>query len=212
MAVIHRTTMKPTKGELLNHWLPKQSWYEGDAGGPEPELVNVGGFRLDDPQGEVGIEVMVVVDAGAPDPVAYLVPMGYRGAALEDVPAEALIGTSEHGVLGTRWIYDGAHDPVVTAQLRALLRGEAVAQHQNASDTPDPTVIVHGSDPDDAGHGGHGGHGHDEPDGRDRDEVRIHRVLRPSEAPQGSSVHLVAGWTWPDGTSARAVFATLAPR
>lgn len=156
MAVIHRTTMKPTKGELLNHWLPKQSWYEGDAGGPEPELVNVGGFRLDDPQGEVGIEVMVVVDAGAPDPVAYLVPMGYRGAALEDVPAEALIGTSEHGVLGTRWIYDGAHDPVVTAQLRALLRGEAVAQHPNASDTPDPTVTVHGSDPDDAGHGGHG--------------------------------------------------------
>ncbi|MFI9602510.1 1,4-alpha-glucan branching protein [Streptomyces sp. NPDC052043] len=192
MAFIHHTTLTPTKLELLADWLPKQSWYVG--GASTPELVKAGGFRLDDPEGAVGIEFMVVVDATPQEPVAYLVPMGYRGAALEGVPGEALIGTSEHGVLGTRWIYDGVHDPVVMAQLRALLRGEAIPQHQSRSDTPDPTVTVHGADPD-------GGL-----------DVRINRVLRPAEAARGSSGHLVAGWTWPDGTTARSVLATMASR
>jgi hypothetical protein len=120
--------------------------------------------------------------------------MGYRGAALEGVPGEALIGTSEHGVLGTRWIYDGVHDPVVMAQVRALLRGEATPQHQSRSDAPDPTVTVHGTGPG---------------DGLD---VRINRVLRPGEAAHGESGRLVAGWTWPVGTAARGVLATFAPR
>lgn len=193
MATIHRTTMTPTKLELITDWLPKQSWYVGGAG--TPDLVRAGGFRLDDPEGEVGIEFMVVVDAAAAqEPVAYLVPLGYRGAALEGVPAEALIGTSEHGVLGTRWIYDGAHDPVVLARLSALLRGGATPQHQSLSDTPDPTVTVHGAGPD-QGAG-----------------VRINRVLRPAEAEQGSSGRLVAGWTWPDGTAARGEMAAVTPR
>lgn len=162
----------------------------GDA--ETPELVKAGGFRLDDPDGAVGIEFMVVVDATAQEPVAYLVPMGYRGAALEGVPGEALIGTSEHGVLGTRWIYDGVRDPVVMAQLCALLRGEARPQHQGESDTPDPTVTVHGTGTDDA-----------------RD-VQVNRVLRPEEAAQSPSVRLVAGWTWPDGTAVRGVLTTVA--
>jgi hypothetical protein len=184
--------MTPTKLELLTGWLPKQSWYAGDAG--TPELVKAGGFRLDDPQGAVGIEFMVVVDATGEEPVAYLVPMSYRGAPLEDVAAEALIGTSEHGVLGTRWIYDGVHDPVVTAQLRALLSGEAIPQHQSRSDTVDPTVTVRGTGP---------GEGLD---------VRVHRVPRPVETASKSSGHLVAGWTRPDGTAATGVFATVDPR
>ncbi|MDW6066097.1 1,4-alpha-glucan branching protein [Streptomyces sp. FXJ1.4098] len=196
MASIHHTTMTPTKLELLSEWLPKQSWYVGNA--ETPELVKAGGFRLDDPEGAVGIEFMVVVDRAAQEPVAYLVPMGYRGAALEGAPSEALIGTSEHGVLGTRWIYDGVHDPVVMAQLRALLHGEAVPQHQSRSDTPDPTVTVHGTGTD---------------DGLD---VHVNRVLRPAEAEaeaaQRSSGHLVAGWTWPNGTAARGVFVAVAPR
>ncbi|MDH6219823.1 maltokinase N-terminal cap-like domain-containing protein [Streptomyces pseudovenezuelae] len=198
MAVIHRTTMTPTKLELLNDWLPKQSWYVGD--GPTAELVKAGGFRLDDPEGAVGIEFMVVVDASAQEPVAYLVPMGYRGAALEGVPGEAFIGTSEHGVLGTRWIYDGVHDPVVMAQLRALLRGEAVPQQQSRSHTPDPTVTVDGT-----GTGLGGGL-----------DVQVNRVLRSAEAVQGaaqeSSVRVVAGWTWPDGTAVRGVLAVVAPQ
>lgn len=194
MATIHRTTMTPTKLELLSEWLPKQSWYVGTAS--TPELVKAGGFRLDDPEGEVGIEFLVVADTTAQEPVAYLVPMAYRGAALEGVPGEALIGTSEHGVLGNRWIYDGVHDPVVMAQLRALLRGEVIPQQQSISDTPDPTVTVHGTGP-----------GPDDGLG-----VHVNRVLRPTEAAQTSSVCVVAGWTWPDGTAVRGVFAAAAPR
>ncbi|WP_103530515.1 1,4-alpha-glucan branching protein [Streptomyces sp. SM11] len=198
MASIHRTTMTPTKLELITGWLPKQSWYVG--GTETPDLVKAGGFRLDDPEGAVGIEFMVVVDApAAQEPVAYLVPLGYRDAALEGAPGEALIGTSEHGVLGTRWIYDGAHDPVVLARLSALLRGEAAPQHQSLSDTPDPTVTVHGT-------GTGSGHDHGRPD------VRLHRVLRPTEAEQGPPWRLVAGWTWPDGTAARGVFAAVPPQ
>ncbi|MGW3917609.1 hypothetical protein ACWEBX_40015, partial [Streptomyces sp. NPDC005070] len=34
MAAIHDTTMTPTKLELLTGWLPKQTWYVGDAEAP----------------------------------------------------------------------------------------------------------------------------------------------------------------------------------
>ena len=99
MAVIHRTTLKPTKLELLTSWLPSRPWYRGGAG--EPTLTKAGGFRLDDPQGEVGIEFMVVTDSSGPQPVAYLVPLTYRGAPL-DGAEHAVVGTMEHGVLGQR--------------------------------------------------------------------------------------------------------------
>lgn len=191
MAAIHRTTMTPTKLELLTGWLPKQAWYAG--GAATPELVRAGGFRLDDPAGAVGIEFMILVDASGERPVAYLAPMAYRGAPLEGVPDEALIGTSEHGVLGTRWIYDGVHDPVVMAQLGALLRGEAVPQHQSISDTPDPTVTVRATGP------------------ADGLAVQVNRALRPTEAAQRSPAVLVAGWSWPDGTAVRGVLAAAAP-
>ena len=133
MAVIHDTTMTPTKRELLVRWLPGQPWFGGGA----EELARAGGFRLDDPAGEVGLEFVVIRVADA----AYLVPMSYRGAPLAGAEA-GLIGTSEHGVLGPRWIYDGEQDPVLQAQLAALVRGETVAQAQGVSNTPDPTVLV----------------------------------------------------------------------
>ncbi|NEA62464.1 1,4-alpha-glucan branching protein [Streptomyces sp. SID12488] len=138
MAVIHHTTMSPGKLELLTAWLPTRPWYVGAA--REPELSKAGGFRLDDPEGEVGIEFMVVTDTSGEQPVSYHVPLGYRGAPLDGAADEALVGTSEHGVLGKRWLYDGAHDPVVVGQLLALLQGRAEAQAQGVSDTPDPSV------------------------------------------------------------------------
>src|SRR5256885_8713836 len=46
----------------------------------------------------------------------YQVPMTYRAHALAGTGG-ALIGTAEHGVLGHRWIYDAAHDPVLIAPL-----------------------------------------------------------------------------------------------
>ncbi|HEV7186563.1 MAG TPA: 1,4-alpha-glucan branching protein [Blastococcus sp.] len=135
MSTIHTgTTMAPTKLELLTGWLPKQPWYLG-TGGP-PQLRRAGGFRLDDPAGEVGIEFMVVGD-GAEN--SYLVPMTYRGAPLPGAD-DALIGTSEHGILGTRWVYDAEHDPVALTQLLEFVAGRVEAQHQSRSDTPDLSV------------------------------------------------------------------------
>src|SRR5215472_18560518 len=126
--------------ELLTAWLPRQDWYAGEAGGPS--LAKVGGFRLDDPAGEVGIEFMVVRDDAAHSR-AYLVPMTYRGSPLASADPH-LIGTSEHGVLGTRWIYDGTQDPVLLEQLADLIQGRVGAQAQSQSNTPDATVhVVH---------------------------------------------------------------------
>ena len=55
MAIIHRTTLTPTKLELLTAWLPGRPWYRGGAG--EPRLARAGGFRLDDPEGEVSLRM-----------------------------------------------------------------------------------------------------------------------------------------------------------
>jgi hypothetical protein len=119
MATIHTgTTLAPSKLELLADWLPQRPWYL-DAGAP-PALTKAGGFRLDDPAGDVGIEFMLVTDAAGERETTYSVPMTYRAAPLEGAD-DALIGTSEHGVLGTRWFYDAAHDPVAVDQLLALI-------------------------------------------------------------------------------------------
>jgi hypothetical protein len=140
MATIHRTTMVPGKLDLLGDWLPRQPWYR-DSGGP-PTLTRAGGFRLDDPAGDVGIEFLFVTDGTDGEGTTYHVPLAYRGAPLPEAEA-GLVGTSEHGVLGTRWIYDAAHDPVAIAQLLAFLGGATEAQHQNQSNTPDPSVVPH---------------------------------------------------------------------
>jgi len=138
MAIIHKTTLTPSKLELLTDWLPAQPWYLDR--GRAPELARAGGFRLDDPEGEVGIEFMVVTDGSDDQAASYLTPMTYRASALAGADG-ALIGTTEHGVLGRRWIYDGISDPVLLGQLVALIQGRAQAQMQSVSDAPDPTVI-----------------------------------------------------------------------
>jgi Maltokinase N-terminal cap domain len=184
MAEIHKTTLSPTKLELLTTWLPDQPWYVGAA---KPELTKVGGFRLDDPAGEVGIELIFVTDTSDSTPVTYHVPMSYRGAPL-DGAGSALIGSGEHGVLGRRWVYDGERDPVVLAQLAALLRGEVQAQQQSVSFTPDLSVTVH---TDQAGPGR---------------VTEVVRVLREGNADGG---HVDADWTLPDGRTARGPVALL---
>jgi len=137
VSIIYRTTLTPGKLELLSEWLPARTWYR--VTGRQPELVKAGGFRLDDPEGEVGIEFMVVIDGSGAQPATYLVPMTYRGLPLDGAD-DYLIGTTEHGVLGRRWIYDGTRDPVLITQLVALIQDEAEAQAQNQSHTPDRTV------------------------------------------------------------------------
>ncbi|MER6317598.1 1,4-alpha-glucan branching protein [Streptomyces sp. NPDC001581] len=193
MAIIHKTTMSPGKLELLAAWLPAQPWYLPT--GRPPVLARAGGFRLDDPEGEVGIEFMVVTDTSGEEPTAYHVPLTYRAAPLAGAEA-ALVGTTEHGVLGRRWVYDGPHDPVLAAQLLALFQGRAEPQAQSLSDTPDPTVTARYDGPEPAG----------------ADALTVTRVLgdaAPAAEPLGE---VTAGWTGPDGTAHRGVFASLAAR
>jgi hypothetical protein len=188
MAIIHNTTMSPTKLELLAIWLPAQPWYRPT--GREPDLARAGGFRLDDPQGEVGIEFMVVTDGSGDRATAYQIPMTYRAAPLAGADG-ALIGTSDHGVLGRRWLYDGVHDPVLRAQLDALTRGEVQAQAQSVSSTVDPTVTAQPVTTAGALN------------------VQISRVLQPGDSTSAAGWPcLSATWRWPDGTEARGVFAT----
>ena len=219
MAIVHNTTMSPGKLELLTAWLPAQPWYLRT--GREPELVKAGGFRLDDPEGEVGIEFMVVTDGSGGRVTAYHVPMTYRGSGFAGASG-GLIGTSEHGVLGRRWIYDGARDPVLVAQLVALLQGAADPQAQSLSDTPDPTVT--GGPPVADGtllavgsavtaSGAAGTAGTDlrvdtaRPDGTPAGQlaVRINRVLAPADDAEQPCV--LAGWRLPDGAKVRGVLA-----
>ena len=214
MAVIHNTTMTPGKLELLAAWLPAQPWYVGT--GREPELARAGGFRLDDPAGEVGIEFMVVADTSGDRPVSYQVPMSYRGAPLDGADA-ALIGTPEHGVLGRRWIYDGAHDPVLVAQFLALVQGRAKAQHRNRSNTPEPSVSTHYTRADHPAMAGitSVGNGRDSTDIVVTTEtgesltIAVTRVLRPVQDGGGAEGRVTARWRLPGGTEARGSFAVL---
>ncbi|MGI5170068.1 maltokinase N-terminal cap-like domain-containing protein [Spirillospora sp. CA-253888] len=215
MAEIYNTVLKPTKLELLTSWLPTRPWYRG-AG--IPELTKAGGFRLDDPQGEVGIEFIVVTDVSDPRSTTYLAPLSYRGAPLEGAE-HALVGTMEHGVLGRRWAYDGCHDPVVVAQLLALVEGRVQAQDQNTSDTPDPEVTrsytgegIASTAPATAA---------DDEEGTELslpqgETLRLHRILEPSLdgsplPPQGTIGHVAGAWSTPDGTRVQGMFAVLRP-
>ncbi|BCJ38848.1 hypothetical protein Athai_63510 [Actinocatenispora thailandica] len=206
MSVIHHTTLVPTKVELLTGWLPKQPWYAARADGPD--LARVGGFRLDDPADAVGLEFMAVADG----PTTYFVPLSYRGAPLDGAD-DALLGTAEHGVLGRRWIYDGSRDPVLVAQLVALIQGDAEPQAQRESNTPDPTVSAHP-----ATAGPLTVSGFETVDTASGTElrvatgggtltVRLNRVL--SAAPADESVPgVVATWHRADGSPVRASYAT----
>jgi hypothetical protein len=184
----------------------------------------VGGFRLDDPQGEVGIEFMVVTDRTGAAAVTYQVPLTYRASALAG-SERGLIGTTEHGVLGPRWIYDGTRDGVLVAQLVALIQGEAAPQAQSLSHTPDPTVIgkpvangpltvtdfvVRASGPSgtdlrigtSSAHGRESGHLN----------VRVNRILQPEggarPAAKAGQPCLSATWRRPDGSHVRGILAT----
>lgn len=113
MSLIHDTTMHPSKLELLAEWLPTQSWFTGDIA----QLASLGAYRFDDPEGEVGLEGYLLTAGGE---TVYHVPLSYRGALLEGGES-FVVGTSEHGVLGTRWINDATGDPVFRAVLAAKI-------------------------------------------------------------------------------------------
>ena len=127
MAIIHRATITPSKLELLEEWLGS------DLEGSE-ELRQVASYRFDDPAGEVGIEALLVTRGGA---VRQAV-LTYRAAALDGAD-EHLITTMEHSALGTRWVYDGAGDPVAIAAYQRALAGQ---QEQAALEIYDGDTLV----------------------------------------------------------------------
>jgi hypothetical protein len=151
MALIHDATITPTKLELLAAWLPGRPWFPGG------ELRKVGAYRFDDPAGEVGIETLLVAAGNA----VVQAPLTYRGGPLDGAERH-LLGTMEHSVLGTRWIYDGCGDPVWAAALTtAVLTGgtqaeeleerdgelvprtpSATAQGSGAAETPVPGLTI----------------------------------------------------------------------
>ncbi len=131
MAIVHKgASIVPTKTEMVTDWMPHQRWYHGK--GHVPQLRRVGGFRFEDPEGEVGCETLLLADEAVSPAVVYQVPLTYRPAPLEG-GEHALLGTMEHSVLGTRWVYDGPHDPVYVGQLIATILGAGVSDVAQAS-------------------------------------------------------------------------------
>jgi hypothetical protein len=114
MALLHRATMAPTKLELLAAWLPGRSWYTGSG-----DITRVAAYRFDDPAGAVGIEMVLV---GTEDGAIFQVPLTYREAPLPGAEPW-LVGTSEHSVLGTRWVYDACGDSVFAPVLASAIAG-----------------------------------------------------------------------------------------
>lgn len=134
MAIIHQATLTPSKRDLVAAWLDRQPWAAGAAG---TELL--GSYRFDDPAGEVGVEAMVVRRG---DSLLH-VPLTYRGAELPGGEAH-LVGTMQHSVLGKRWVYDAAGDPVAVECFVRALRGE---QSQAAMEIWDEGRLVERRDP-----------------------------------------------------------------
>ncbi|MFB9377418.1 hypothetical protein ACFFKU_14930 [Kineococcus gynurae] len=132
MAVHHPATIVPTKLELLRAWVPRQPW----AGGVTPDvLTQLGAYRFDDPDGEVGIETHLL---GTASGQVLQVPLTYRGAPREGADA-TLVTTMTHTTLGDRWIYDACHDPVYPAVLAEVVR-TAGREAELFTATPDGLV------------------------------------------------------------------------
>jgi hypothetical protein len=122
MAIVYPyAELTPGKRELMDAWLPSRSWFDGEPRKP------TGSFRFDDPAGEVGMEGFLLGADGRP---TLFVPLTYRGAPLAGAE-QHLVGTTEHSELGTRWVYDGAADPVfVQSLVAAILTGATGVDHE----------------------------------------------------------------------------------
>lgn len=143
MALLYNAELSPSKIEMVAGWAPAQPWFAGDAG---DTMTSVASFRFDDPEGEVGVETLLVRAGDGP---TMQVPLTYRGAPL--VGAEgSLIGTMKHSVLGDRWVYDAVGDPVyllavATAIVTAGHEAELIVEADGERVRRDPTATVTGS-------------------------------------------------------------------
>jgi hypothetical protein len=116
MGIVHRATLTPSKQEIVQGWLPSRSWAVG-----RTIAEKVAEYRYDDPEGEVGVETILWrVDDGT----LVQTPLTYRAEPLAGAQ-EHLITTTDHSVLGERWVYDGCGDPVWASTLTAAIVGGA---------------------------------------------------------------------------------------
>ena len=133
--VYTQATLSPSKLELLAPWLVQQSWFEGDAA----DLERVAFFRFVDPDGEVGLDSMLIASGGA----IYHVPVTWRGSELE---GGELIGTLEHSELGTRYGYDATTDPVYVSELVRVITegdtGSAITNVETGEPLPATAEVV----------------------------------------------------------------------
>jgi hypothetical protein len=143
MALLHKTTLVPSKLELLAKWAPTQSWFDGDA---DAEFATIASFRFDDPAGDVGVETLFVRAGDGP---VLQIPLTYRNEAVFGAE-HFLIGTMEHGVLGKRYVYNAVGDPIYLCELAGavLTGGSQVEQHYEVDGkriAKDPNAVVIGS-------------------------------------------------------------------
>lgn len=143
MALLYKSELRPSKLELLEVWAPQQPWFVGDDGAA---LSSVAAYRFDDPDGEVGVETLLV---RADDGPTLQVPLTYRSAPLDGGDA-FLVGTMEHSVLGPRWVYDGAGDPaylqtVACAALNGGQQAELIVEADGKRTERAPSALVTGS-------------------------------------------------------------------
>ena len=118
-AKIENATLTPSKIDLLRGWLAEQAWFKGSPS----DLERVGSFRFVDPDGEVGIETLLLRSGG----VTYQVPLTYRAERMAEGQF-GFIGNLEHSTLGTRWVYDAVVDPVYVVELiRVIHEGDTEA-------------------------------------------------------------------------------------
>ena len=176
--------LKPGKMELLSHWLPGQEWFDSDPA----QLERVAGFRFVDPDGEVGLDCMIIESAGS----LFHVPVSWRDAPLGD---GSLIGTLEHSVLGTRYCYDGPSDPVYMTELARVIRkadSDADILAEGSDEVRDRTITVEGTGSASGGA-----------------LTGIPTVLRLLDGHWPTAdAHLIGTWH-PDGAGRRDVLATL---
>jgi Maltokinase N-terminal cap domain len=143
MALLYPAQITPGKLELVAGWLPGRPWFrEGSAAG----LERVAAYRFDDPDGEVGIETLLVAAGEGP---VHQVPLTYRGAPLDGAD-DHLIGTTEHSVLGPRWVYDACGDPVYAAALAAAVladtgQAELMIEVEGRLERREPSMTISGS-------------------------------------------------------------------
>lgn len=145
MARFHRSTNTPTKAELVEPWLRRQTW--AGASGPF-ELGDA--CHLEDPGGEVGMQLF---DARlGTDRLA--VALSYRAEPLPGAE-HACLGEMTHSVLGRRVVYDAVHDPAYLTALAGVAAagyGQALGFVGGQSDghddgwwvVPEPIVLVGG--------------------------------------------------------------------